>query len=130
MRDKRTTSRQSTTQSEGETKALRIKHIFPEGQRSIFSNHVTVQHTNEGEFTISFFEVVQPLLLGEPDDVAKQFAELDVAPANCLARVVVSAARMQRLIGALITNYEIYERDTGKSSEKDTDKQGGQKHAS
>lgn len=131
MRDKPTkTPKRSEKPEKSNYKAVPIKHVFPEGQGSLFSNHITVQHSNEGEFTISFFEVRQPLVLGEPEDVTKQWAEITTAEATCLARIVVSAARMPKLIGALITNYDIYEKDIAQSPESNTDDQKGQKHAS
>jgi hypothetical protein len=132
MRDQHKTPKTAKKSEDSRLKAVPIKHVFPEGQRSLFSNHITVQHSNEGEFTISFFEVTQPLVLGNPDEVDKQWAGIESATATCLARVVVSAARMPRLIGALITNYEIYEADTGKTPQGDTDsdEKGSQKHAS
>jgi len=129
MRDKPKTSGNGKKRQASQEKRLRIEHVYPEGQRSFFSNHITVQHTNEGEFTISFFEVLQPLLLGEPEDVEKQFSQLESAKATCLARVVIAADRMPKLIGALITNYETYEKDTGKSAQTEADKQETQKHA-
>ena len=111
-------------------KRIAIEHVVPEDLKTLFSNHMTVQHTNEGEFTISFFETLQPLLIGPPDEQAKQFAEIKSTKAVCLARIVMAAERMPRLIGALITNYETYEKDTGKSQQIDTDEQASQKHAS
>jgi hypothetical protein len=130
MREKKTPKRSSKPPEESRYKAVPIEHIFPEGQRALFSNHITVQHTNEGEFTISFFEVAQPVVIGESGDREKQWAEITSAKATCLSRIVISAARMPRLIGALISNYEIYEKDTGSLKDQGTDESKNQKHAS
>jgi hypothetical protein len=130
MREKKTPKRSSKPLEEGKFKAVPIKHIFPQGQMAAFSNHITVQHSNEGEFTLCFFDIRQPLVLGEQGDREKLWEAIETAEATCVARIVISAARMPRLIGALITNYEIFERDTGKSTEGDADESPNKKHAS
>jgi hypothetical protein len=131
MRDKPKTSRNGKKPQPPTESQFSIAHIFPDGQRLQFANHMTVQHTNEGEFTISFFEIFQPVFLGNPEEIKKQKEKLGgVIPANCIARLVVSAARMPQFIGALIKNYEIYEKDTGKSPDRNSDEQENKKHAS
>lgn len=129
MRDKKKSPENGKKDDESRYKKVSIKHVFPEGQRALFANHITIQHTNEGEFTLSFFEIVQPLVIGEAEEREKQWADIEFAEATCLARVVVSAARLPKLIGALITNYETYEKDT-KPVNNDSDDQENQKHAS
>jgi hypothetical protein len=108
-------------------KQLPIEHVLPDDQRTLFANHVTIQHTNEGEFLLSFFEIEQPLLLADAGNLEKQLANITSVKAVCRARVVMAAARMRKLIGALITNYETYERDVALLPANDTE---SQKHAS
>jgi hypothetical protein len=130
MREKKTPKRATKQPLESKYKAVPIKHVFPEGLRSAFSNHITVQHSNEGEFAISFFDVQQPLVLGDPENQSKQWAEIEAAEATCIARIVISATRMPRLIGALISNFEIFERDTGRTAGDDPEDKADQKNAS
>jgi hypothetical protein len=123
------TPKSAGNQSSGEIKQVAIKHIFPEGMRTAFSNHVTVQRTSEGEFTISFFDIIQPVMIGAAADVEELAKNLDSVTANCIGRFAVSEKRMPRLIAALA---EIYEQFVQSQNAKESEPQsnGKKKHAS
>jgi len=108
-------------------KAVRLEHVFPEGLRSAFTNHITVQHTDEGEFTIAFFEIDHPVLLGEPEDIAAQVDKLESVKAHCVGRIIISEKRMPKFIGELVSNYESL---VSSKDQPNPEVQKGKKHAS
>lgn len=81
-----------------------VWHIPPDIKTTYVTN-LTVQQTHD-EFIVSFYEIVPPLVLREED--------LDKVPdvvAECVARFVVTPARMQTFIQALADSFERYEND-------------------
>jgi hypothetical protein len=104
---------------------LAIEHVFSDELRTLFSNHITVQHNEEGEFTISFYDVIPPLILGEREDIRKQLDMVESVKAHCIARIAISAGRMPKLIAALATTFDAYL----KSQSKPEPKTHGKKHA-
>jgi hypothetical protein len=127
MRDNQKASKNGKKIAFPEGKAVRLEHVFPDGLRSAFTNHITVQHTDEGEFTVAFFEVDHPVLLGEPEDIAAQVEKLESVKAHCVARIVISEKRMPKFIGALVSNYESH---VTSKEQSNPDSQKGKKHAS
>ena len=87
-----------------------IKHELID-DRSIFANHLVVHNTDEGEFFLSFFEVVQPVLLGTPDEQREQLESINEVKAKCVSRIVISADRVPGFIGAIAERYERYQHD-------------------
>lgn len=89
-------------------KLVRLEHVVSPGVQTQFANHAVVQHTRDGDFYISFFEAVPPLIVGDPGEVDEQFKQIESISANCITRIVVSANQMPKLIGALIKNHQVY----------------------
>jgi Protein of unknown function (DUF3467) len=65
-----------------------------------YATHMLVQRT-EHEFFISFFEVSPPILTGNAEQIQKKLDELKYVPTRCIARVIVSAARMPEFVKVL-----------------------------
>lgn len=106
MRDEDKTTKNEVVDSAAESFYLALDHVIPDELRALSSNHITVQHNDEGDFIISFFDVVQPIILGDRKDVAEQLKKHESVKAHCIARIVISAGRMPKLIGALANTYE------------------------
>jgi hypothetical protein len=70
-----------------------------------YATNMVVQRL-ENEFLITFFEVKPPILLGEPDQIAKRVKELKSIQANCVAQVIVAADKMPSFVKALETNLQ------------------------
>jgi hypothetical protein len=85
-----------------------INHVFPEHIKSAYSNHVVVQHTPDGEFYISFFELKHQLLLGTLEEVVAQSRQLSSLDAECVARLVVPNEKIPEIANALLENYGKY----------------------
>jgi hypothetical protein len=78
---------------------------YSEGIISRYATNMAIQNT-ENEFVISFFELQPPLLLGEPDDIQEKLKKIKSVRAECVARVIISNAKMPDFIAALQQNYE------------------------
>lgn len=94
-----------------EGKTVRIEHVVPDDIRTAFTNHLVVQRSDKGEFTVSFFEINNPVLLSGAEGVEECFEKIESVEARCMARVVISGERMPNFIGALIQNYEEFEKE-------------------
>jgi hypothetical protein len=90
---------------------LPIEWHVPENIIRRYASNVVIQH-GEHEFTISFFEIKEPLLLG----IAKEkLDELESVRAECVAQIVVHPARMQQFIDVMQKNLDRYlQRKQGK----------------
>lgn len=87
-----------------EGKKIPLRHNFPADSQPVYSNHFVVQHSEDGsEAFLMFFQVVPPLLVSPADAAAVQ--KLDSLPVECVARIVVSPAKIPAIIRALKTNY-------------------------
>ena len=87
-----------------EDKNIPIEWHVPEGLPTVYANNVVVQHT-DSEFIVSFFQAFPPLLLGDPEQVQKQVEALEAVRAQCVAKIVITPAKMETIIGALVQNY-------------------------
>jgi hypothetical protein len=93
------------TNSSDDVAVVEIKHVFPDGHRSLFSNHFVIQQNNVGEFKLSFFEVVEPLLADDnPSERAKKLAEIGHVDAKCVATIVMTKPRVIQVLKAIADN--------------------------
>jgi Protein of unknown function (DUF3467) len=86
-----------------ETVTLPVKWQFPPDVISRYATNIVVQHS-EHEFTISFFEVQKPIILGTPAERKAQLEQTEFVPMVCVARVIVSASKMPEFVKALQAN--------------------------
>jgi hypothetical protein len=91
-----------------EGRSFPIKWTFPPGLVSRAATNIIVQHS-EHEFTISFFEVQQPILLGTLEEVQSQLEQIESVPMICVSRVIISATRMEGFLEVLQKNFEQYQ---------------------
>ena len=75
-----------------------------EQQRAIFANSFVVQH-DQHEFHLMFFQTNPPLLIGGDPDIEKKIREIKSIKPECVARIVMSADRIQEVIRALQDNH-------------------------
>jgi hypothetical protein len=68
---------------------------------------MVVQHS-EHEFTLSFFALEKPIILGSPEERQKAVENITSARAKCVAQVIVSPERMKDFVSVLDANYQIY----------------------
>ncbi|MFQ5758873.1 MAG: hypothetical protein ACE5IF_04280 [Candidatus Bathyarchaeia archaeon] len=76
---------------------------IPEDLETHFATNIVISHS-KGEFFLTFFEVVPPIILGDVD----KLAALKSVPAQAVARIAIAADRMEGMIDALKRNLESY----------------------
>ena len=90
-----------------EQHVLPIEWHIPEGLVSRYVSNLVVQHT-EHEFIISFFEILPPLVLGTPEEQQAKLTRMNAIPAECVARIIVSAEQMPTFVQVMQTTLEKY----------------------
>ncbi len=80
---------------------------IPENITAKYVTHFVVQHSVQ-EFTLSFFEAQPPIIFGERHEVEAKAREIKSIPAKCVARIVVTPAKMETLIEVLQENVANY----------------------
>ena len=92
------------------TKALRIDRVIPEElKNSRFVNDLVVQHQPE-YFILSFFEILQPLILGDTEEELQEaLSAVDKVEATCVTRLVVTPQVLRQFIETMSQNLEKYE---------------------
>lgn len=112
-----------------EPKYLPINHIVPDNLRSSFVNHTVIQHTPDGDFYVSFFEIgPQFIALGNEEERRKKIDELESVDAHCVSRIVLNKDKIPSLIAALAQNYQKYTEKQSKTTtepEQEEDKHAG-----
>ena len=80
---------------------LPIEWYVPDSVVRRYATNMVVQHTDQ-EFIISFFDIKPPLIVGEPSQ--EMLENLKSIRAECVAQIIVTAARMPKFVEALQTN--------------------------
>lgn len=80
-----------------------IRFEFPETVVSRFSNFALVQR-DEDYFTISFFEIQKPPIMGTKEERKKALEGLEYVPAVCVARIVATPSHFKNLVAAMQKN--------------------------
>ena len=105
-----------TDQEQPQVIPLRIDWHFPEGLQSKYVNNVLVQ-PGQYELVISFFEVQQPILVGQPEENKRMLEELGSIRAECVSKIIVSPEIIPTLISALESGLENYRYSKGQTNE-------------
>jgi hypothetical protein len=93
--------------AEEQGKAIRIDFDVPPDFPTKYASNLVVQHT-EHDFTITFFDIRPPLLLGSADDKIRQLEGIEAVKAAPVARIVVAASRMHEFVQVLQDNLKTY----------------------
>ncbi len=93
--------------AESQEVALPLRYDVPASLETRYATNFTVQHTDQ-EFVLGFYEVRLPVLVGSPEENLAAVREMSAVTAQCVARLVVTPARMAELIQVLTANYEHY----------------------
>lgn len=91
-------------------KGISLHRTYPETLDSHFVSNIVVQHQPD-HFIISFFEVWPPPILGDtPEERRRALESIEEVEAKCVARLVVTPARMREFIDTMSENWERYQR--------------------
>jgi hypothetical protein len=89
----------------------RLQFIVPSDIISRFSNYTIVQGDAENQmFTMSFYEIQKPALMGTPEEIKEVLSKTDGIPAVCVSRLIISAKHFKNLIGAMQNNLERFDK--------------------
>lgn len=105
--------KESAIGQEGEAVLRRLEFVVPDSVSNRFSNFTVVHHESE-VFTLSFYEIQTPQLLGSSqEERRKEAEELTSVPALCVARIVVTPTHFKKLLDAMQENYKKYQKTQG-----------------
>lgn len=90
-------------------KKIPIQWYFPEHIETKYVTNIVVQHTDK-DFVVSFFDVFNPPILGDPEKVKKDFDAIKSVQAKCVARIAVTPEKMKDFIDTLQKNYKDYQK--------------------
>jgi hypothetical protein len=95
-----------------------IELDFPASLISRYANHFIIR-TGEQECTLSFFEVIPPTIVGEPEEVRERVKEIKSVRAECVARIIVAKDAVPSIIEAMQNHLE--KGRTAKKAENEKD---------
>jgi hypothetical protein len=84
---------------------LRIEWEVPPGMPAAYANNLVVQHAPT-EFVLSFFQIIVPIIVGEPEEVAQRLQAIGTVRPECVARVVVPKEKMKEFVTLMQKNLD------------------------
>jgi hypothetical protein len=113
-------SEKKRSSKKGESPVLPIEWVYQNGHLVKYANQMVVQFSDT-ECHLSFFEVRPPLLQGTEAEKQEQLREMRSIKADCVARIIVSPAKIadfaKALNGALIKVKEAMEQSRKESDD-------------
>src|SRR5579864_7501240 len=100
-------SQREQGQPENHNISLPIDWHVSENIQSRYASNVFVQ-AGEHELILSFFETVLPILAGSPEENKAKLLQQGAIRAECVARIIVDADLVAKLIQALQTTLDGY----------------------
>ena len=98
--------------------ALPVVWEMPTGFPAHYATHLVVQHTDE-DFTITFWDLRPPVLIGTLDEKRKQVETLREVRPTPLARIVVSPRRMREFTQVMRDNLRTFDESNAGPPEKE-----------
>jgi len=89
-----------------------LEFVMPDSVLNRFANYTVVQHESDA-FTLSFFEIQKPPILGSEEERMKAAKALPAVPAVCVARIVVTPSHFKNLLDAMQANFEKHQKGQG-----------------
>jgi len=90
-------------------KEVKIERRYPDNLQTHFVSNIVVQHQPDF-FTISFFEVWLPPIIGNSTEEKKHILEsFDHVEAKCVSRIVVTPEKMREFAKAINENLINYD---------------------
>ena len=90
-------------------KQVRIIRKYPDDLQSHFVSNIVVQHEPD-RFILTFFEIWPPVIVGETDEERQQILDsLENVEAKCVARIILSPARMEEFLQIGNANFSKFE---------------------
>lgn len=97
---------------------IRVVWEVPSGFPTHYSTHVVVQH-GEDDFTITFWDLRPPLLMGSLEEKQQQAQALKEIRPTALARIIVSPHRMRQFTQVMQDNLKTFDETYGGAATKE-----------
>lgn len=75
-----------------------------------YANQFLIQFQPDASFVVGVGQATAPALIGTPEQVAQQAAEIEFVPVRTLARIAMTEGKLRELIAALEANLANFER--------------------
>ena len=106
------------------SKTLTLEYVLPDDLEQVFSDNFFASHA-EHEFVLSFFQSIHP-----PDMRLGALNKLKGIQSKCVSRVIVTPAQMERIINALIENWNRWEKTYKTTSSEESEAASEESEAS
>lgn len=84
-------------------RAVPIKYVIGSDVATKYVNNVVIHYSPDGDFYLSFFEIVPPIIMADTEEEKqKQLQEIPAVDARCVGRISLTKERVRSLIGALV----------------------------
>ena len=90
------------------TKTVPLVRKYPDDLKSYFVANIVVQNQPE-HFTLDFFEVWQPPIIGSEAEQEKLINQLTSIEAKCVVRVILTPQRMRDMVRLMTDNLSKFE---------------------
>jgi hypothetical protein len=97
---------------------LSIVWEVPTGFPTHYATHLVAQHSDE-DFTITFWDLRPPVLMGSPDEKSQQVKALKEVRPTALARIVVTPRRMREFVQVMQDNLKTFEETAAERAAKE-----------
>lgn len=87
--------------------SIKINYKIPEDIQTHFSDNFVVQHQKD-HFILTFYEMIQPPILGSEEERLEQLSKIQQLDAKCISRIVVTPQKIEEIIKVLTENLENY----------------------
>lgn len=98
---------------------IRVVWEVPPGFPTLYSTHLVVQHGEE-DFTITFWDLRPPVLMGSLEEKQQQVWALKEVRPTALARIVVSPSRMRQFTQVMRDNLKTFDETYTDAPAKET----------
>jgi hypothetical protein len=79
---------------------LKVEHHWGDQAVTRFANEISIQQ-GQGVYYLSFYEVVPPVIIGSPEEIAERIEKMKSIRAEGIVRVVVPAEKMAEFANIL-----------------------------
>lgn len=100
-----------------EGEGVRVVWEVPSGFPSHYSTHLVVQHS-EDDFTLTFWDMRPPVLIGTMEDKQKQLQALKEIRPTPVARIILSPSKMRQVSQVIQDNLKTFAETYPPAAEK------------
>ena len=95
-----------------EGKAISVVWEVPSDFPTHYATHLVVQHT-EDDFTVTFWDLRPPVLIGTPEEKRQQVEAIKGVRATTVARIILSPRRMREFAQVMQDNLKTFDETVG-----------------